>query len=244
MTNKAFMNSVKESLYKTIFPALVYCLSILFISSFAHALLYDFEDEAQEKDWNITDGEGGIRDGVFELQGGAEGQAIVGDANWTDYTITCKVKFFPECAGDTDAGIMYRVKDALTHYIYDFNLQQGFIWAARINGDYIQLGAGMTAPMALESDKWYELKVEVKGDDTIAYVDGEEKLAFSHKQLQADAKLDKGAVGIRIWNSHAMFDDFDVNGPGIQSSPVLPAGKLAITWGCLRYNSMGAWQEE
>jgi len=221
---------------------LVFYLCILFLTPSINALLYDFNDKAQEKDWNITDGQGGIKDGVFELQtAGVEGQAIMGDTNWTDYTITCKVRFFPECVGDTDAGIMYRVKDALTHYIYDFNLQQGFIWAARINGNYIQLGAGMIAPMALESDKWYELKVEVKGDDTIAYVDGEEKLAFSHKQLQADARLDKGAVGIRIWNSHAMFDDFEINGPGIQSSPVSPAGKLAIAWGYLRCNSIGAW---
>ena len=230
-----------KKLKLTIFPVLAYCLCILLVSSLAHALFYDFEDEAQESDWNITDGEGGIKDGVFELESAAEGQAIVGDANWTDYTISCKVRFFPECAGDTDAGIMYRVRDALTHYIYDFNLQQGFIWAGRINGNYIQFGAGMSAPMALEADKWYSLEVEVKGDDTTAYVDGEETLAFSHKQLQPGEMLNEGAVGIRIWNSHAAFDDFDVNGPGIQPSAVSPAGKLAITWGHLRVNSISAW---
>lgn len=212
------------------------CLGILLASAFAHALLYDFEDNAQEGDWEVTDGEGGIEDGVFVLQAGAEGQAIVGDTNWTDYTITCKVKFFPECTGDTDAGIMYRVQDALTHYIYDFNLQQGFIWAGRIDGNYIQGGAGMSAPMALESDKWYNLRVEVQGDDTIAYVDGEEMLAFSHEQLQAGEMLDNGAVGVRIWNSHAAFDDFELNGPGIKPSgmSVSPASRLAITWARLK----------
>jgi len=220
-----------------IFSVLVYCSGILLVSLLAHALLYDFEDEVQENDWNITDGEGGIKDGVFELESAAEGQAIMGDTDWTDYTITCKVRFFPECAGDTDAGIMYRVQDALTHYIYDFNLQQGFIWAGRINGNYIQGGPGMSVPMPLEIDKWYELKVEVVGDDTTAYVDGEEILALSHEQLQENERLDKGAVGVRIWNSHAAFDDFEINGPGIKPSglAVSPAGKLSTTWGSLKY---------
>jgi hypothetical protein len=210
LDGKRLKEEKMKNLNFTLCTVLVYCLSILFVSPFVHALLYDFEDKAQEKDWEITDGEGGIKNGVFELQSAAEGQAIMGDANWTDYTITCKVKFFPECAGDTDAGIMYRVKDALTHYIYDFNLDQGFIWAARINGNYVQAGAGMRIAMPLKTEKFYELKVEVKGDDAIGYVDGEKKLAFSHKQLQKDQILDKGAVGIRIWNSHAAFDDFEV----------------------------------
>ena len=223
-----------KELKLAIFPVLVYCSCALLMTPLANALLYDFEDEAQESDWNITDGEGGVNDGIFELESAAEGQAIMGDANWTDYTISCKVRFFPECAGDTDAGIMYRVRDALTHYIYDFNLQQGFIWAGRINGNYIQFGAGMSAPMALEADRRYSLEVEVKGNDTTAYVDGEEALAFSHKQLQPGEMLNEGAVGIRIWNSHAAFDDFEVNGPGIQPSAVSPMRKLATAWGDLR----------
>ncbi|MDQ1327756.1 MAG: pectate lyase [Candidatus Poribacteria bacterium] len=222
-----------KKLIFTIF--LVFCLFLL--SPSINALLYDFNDKVQEKDWNVTDGQGSIKDGIFELQAvGVEGQVIMGDTNWTDYTITCKVKFFPECVGDTDAGIMYRVKDRLNHYIYDFNLQQGFIWAGRINGNYIQQGEGMSAPMKLESDKWYELKVEVKEDDTNAYVDGKKTLTFSHKKLQAGERIDKGAVGIRIWSSHAAFDDFEVNGPGIKPSglAVSSTEKLAITWGKIK----------
>ena len=67
-------------------------------------------------------------------------------------------------------------------------------------------------------------------------VDGEELMEFSHKQLQENEMLDTGAVGVRIWNSHAVFEDFEVNGPGIKLSgaAVSPAGKLAITWGYLK----------
>lgn len=224
------LNEMERLRFATLL-VLLYSSVILLTASTAYALLYDFENKAQENDWNITDGQGEIKDGVFVLESNAEGQAIMGDTNWTDYTIICKVRFFPECAGDTDAGIMYRVKDAVNHYIYDFNLQQGFIWAGRINGNYIQQGEGMSAPMQLESDKWYELKVEVKGDETTAYVDGKQALAFSHKKLQPAEKFDKGAVGIRIWNSHAMFDDFDVNGTGIKPSAVSASRKLATLWG-------------
>jgi hypothetical protein len=213
---------------------LVSCLGILFISPFAHALLYDFEDKAQEKDWNITDGQGGIKGGVFEIQGATEGKASMGDTNWTDYTITCKVKFLDD--SNDNAGIIYRVKDTLNYYIYAFRLDQRFVWAGRITGNWIQFGAGMEVPFSTKKNQVYELKVEVNGDDTTAYVDGKETLAFSHKQLQKNEMLDKGAVGTRVWSSHAAFDDFEVNGPGIKRSgaAISPAGKLAIIWGCLK----------
>ena len=216
----------------TTFTVLVYCLSILFVSPFVHALLYDFEDKTQEKDWTVTEGQGGIKNGVFEFQG--IGEAIVGDDNWTDYTITCKVKYLDDAVGDTDAGIIYRVKDGLNHYMYCFNIEQGFYWCARINGNYINQ---TFAPFAAKNNQVYELKVEVKGDDTTAYVDGKEMLAFSHKQLQKNEMLDKGAIGVRIWNSHAVFDDFEVNGPGIKPSgaSVSSVGKLAIIWGNLKF---------
>ena len=55
----------------------------------------------------------------------------------------------------------------------------------------------------------------------------------------------RGAVGIRIWNSHAAFDDFEVNGPGIQASAVSPSGKLAAAWGRLKGNNdMISWKPQ
>lgn len=53
----------------------------------------------------------------------------------------------------------------------------------------------MVVPIPLEAKSWYELKVEVNGNDTIAYVDGEEIMIFSHEQLQENQIFDKGAVG-------------------------------------------------
>ena len=95
----------------------------------------------------------------------------------------------------------------------------------------------MVVPVPLETERWYELEVEVNGNDTTAYVDGEEIMTFSHEQLQENQIFDKGAVGIRIWNSHAMFDDFELNGPGIKLSgqALSPMGTLATTWGQVKF---------
>jgi hypothetical protein len=46
-----------------------------------------------------------------------------------------------------------------------------------------------------------------------------------------DDQLNAGMVGIRVYNAIMAIDDFDINGPGIQSSAVKPEGKVAVVWG-------------
>ena len=194
------------------------------------ALLYDFEDAGQMDDWEVTDGQGEMEGSAFVLQAdGGEGKAFVGSTDWTDYTITCKATMV---GGNNNYGVIYRYQDNVNYYMNSIKfVDQQATWAARISGNYLQGQAGMRLPFASEMNKQYELKIEVEGNQFKFYVDGEMVQEFSNDEF------DKGAVGLRVYSSHAVFDDFEVNGPGIPKSggaPVEPKWKLAIAWGNLK----------
>lgn len=205
----------------------VLLLGVILLAAPVYALLYDFEDEAQMDEWQVTDGQGKIENGVFSLEAaGGEGKAFVGETNWTDYTITCKATMV---GGNNNYGIIYRYQDSQNYYMNSikFSTQQA-TWAARINGTYLQGQAGMRLPFPSEMDTEYELKVEVVGQKFKFYVDGELVQEFTNDEFE------KGAVGIRVYDSQAIFNDFEVNGPGIPKSGgivVEPIKKLAVVWG-------------
>ena len=193
------------------------------------ALLYDFEDAGQMDDWQVTDGQGEMEGGAFVLQAaGGEGKAFVGNTDWTDYTITCKATMV---GGNNNYGVIYRYQDNVNYYMNSIKfVDQQATWAARINGNYLQGQAGMRLPFASEMNKQYELKIEVEGNRFKFYVDGELVQEFTNDEFE------KGAVGIRVYDSQAVFGDFEVNGLGILKSglAVAPTGKLAVAWGDIR----------
>lgn len=85
----------------------------------------------------------------------------------------------------------------------------------------------------LELNKWHHIKLEVKGDNFIFWVNG--KIALEHQ----DDVVKEGAVGLRLANYTARFDNVEISGPDVpditpptwKSRPVHPRGKLTATWG-------------
>ena len=63
------------------------------------ALLWDFNEKAQENDWKVISGTCKIDKNAYKISHNAEGLAIAGESNWTDYTITCKARLTE--AGET-----------------------------------------------------------------------------------------------------------------------------------------------
>ncbi len=209
---------------------LILFASLISLAPRVCALLYDFEDAGQMDDWEVTDGQGEMEGGAFVLQAdGGEGKAFTGNIDWTDYTITCKATMV---GGNNNYGVIYRYQDNVNYYMNSIKfVDQQATWAARISGNYLQGQAGMRLPFASEMNKQYELKIEVEGNQFRFYVDGEMVQEFSNDEFG------KGAVGLRVYSSQAVFDDFEVNGPGIPKSggaSVKPEWKLAIAWGDLK----------
>ena len=83
------------------------------------ALLWDFNEKAQENDWKVISGTCKIDKNAYKISHNAEGLAIAGESNWTDYTITCKARLTE--AGETFNNIAICVRtsdDGMSEYIF------------------------------------------------------------------------------------------------------------------------------
>ena len=204
---------------------------LLFFASLptkSDALLWDFNDKAQEADWKVISGVGEIDKDAYKLSDpGGEALAIAGDSNWTDYTITGKARL-TEPGGFNNISIAFRASDDGTSE-YMFMLEGGrqqAEWWKKVAGTYTEIKVDA---LNIDTKGWFNFKVVVEGNTFEGYYEGELISAIEDKDLK------KGKVGVRIFGCTSHIDDFDVNGTGIPpTSPVELAGKLAATWGRLK----------
>ena len=212
---------------KTLFiVSIVYLVFMVFSIQSAFGLLYNFDNANQEKDWKIFAGKGAIKDGkyIIEKTDAADGVAAIGNMDWTDCTVTCKATMLE---GSTDnIGLVWRLTDSKTLYVISLRFDQQIGYCGCINGAWMNGGSPIN-PIAFNTKigKEYQLKLVVKGSSFQFYVDGEDMGEWK------DDQLNTGMVGIRVYNAIMAVDDFDINGPGIQSSAVEPKGKVAVVWG-------------
>lgn len=205
-------------------------LSILLLMVFpvvSHALIWDFNDKAQEANWVVISGICEIDDGAYKISDpGAEGLAITGESNWTDYTISCKARL-TEPAGFNNIAIAFRASDdGQSEYMLMLEGgRQQAEWWKKVGGGYTEI---QTDPLEIDTKDWFNFKVVVKGDTFECYYEDELISEIEDKDLES------GKVGVRIFGCTSHIDDFDINGPGIPTTGVEAKGKLAATWGGIK----------
>ena len=206
------------------------CFLLFFasLSTKSTALLWDFNDKAQEADWKVMSGVGEIDKDAYKLSDpGGEALVIAGDSNWTDYTIAGKARL-TEAGGFQNISIAFRASDdGASEYMFMLEGgRQQAEWWKKIAGTYTEI---QSDALNIDTKDWFSFEVVVKGNTFEGYYEGELISAIEDKDLK------KGKVGARIYGCTSHIDDFDVNGPSIPpTSPVEPAGKLAATWGRLK----------
>ena len=198
--------------------------------SFAGEQLWTF-DSGSADDWSVANGNWSVTDGVYKLTKGAAAEhSLVGDADWTDYTIDAKVRVDE----GNWAGIAFRAKSEMEYYVYYFNVPDNKTelwrhktggWTARDN-----LGQLPGKNVKIERGNWYDVKVIVEGDTLGLSINGE---------MQGEVKdgmYTAGQAGVWGWETGVSFDDFKVSGPDIEGggTPVEPLDKLATTWGRIK----------
>ena len=204
-----------------------FLLFLASVSSKSDALLWDFNDKAQEADWKVISGDCGIDKDTYKISDpGGEALAIAGDSNWTNYTVSCKARL-TQPGGFNNIAIAFRASDdGASEYMFMMEGgRQQAEWWKKIGGTYTEIKVD---PLQIDTKGWFHFKVIVKGDTLEGYY--EDKFISTIE----DKDLKKGKVGVRIYGCTAHIDDFDVGGPGIPSSPVEGAGKIAIIWGRLK----------
>ncbi len=216
---------------KRIFSIMLgFCFIVVVAStSFAGEQLWNFDSHADG--WTVANGNWSVSDGVYKLATGAQAEhSLVGDVNWTDYTIEAKVRIDE----GNWAGIAFRAKSEMEYYVFYFNVPDNKteLWRHKTGGWTARDNIGQLPGknVTIERGKWHDMKVTVGGDIMALSIDDEEQGEF------VDAVYGAGQVGLWGWQTGASFDDFTVSGDDIEGdgTPVEPLDKLATTWGRIK----------
>jgi WD40 repeat protein len=146
----------------------------------------------------------------------AECQLVFGDFTWKDYDFTCEAK---KVEGNSEFALSYCVTSESCSL---FNL--GAFNNTRDYTSFCERGNFAIREQrnnSLEKDRWYKLKVELRGGHRRLFLGDE--LVFEYD----DPRSTQGAVGFRTWGIAARFRKIRVTDPGGQvlfhGLPALPA---------------------
>ncbi|WP_178021325.1 DUF1080 domain-containing protein [uncultured Paenibacillus sp.] len=166
-----------------------------------------FSDDFEDNDFSHWTVSGGVwslvTDGSLALsQNTPSGEALAyaGDASWTDYSYSARVKLLTATG---NAGLVFRYADHSNYYTLRLN----------DSGDKVELykksGGTMTlvssASYAVTPGQWAAMKVTVSGNAITGFVDGVQLLQWTDP-----SPLPAGKIGIRMHTSAARMDDVKV----------------------------------
>ncbi len=133
-------------------------------------------------------------------------KALVRGLEWSDFTTQVRVQVKE---GNRDAGLLFRVRrpaigyDAQKGYFAGIIPQTGKVVLGKTDGTRWQELA--IADHKLASGQWYTLRVEAIGRRIRVSVDDARGIEV------ADDTYSKGMIGVRVVDTHALFDDFKVS---------------------------------
>ncbi len=131
-------------------------------------LAHDFANGRQG--WNTQGGNWQVKDGAFrQTADGNDRRAVAGDTSWTDYTYTLKAR---KISGDEGFLIMFQVQDRDNWAWWNIggwgNSQHAIEQSAQ--GGKSTLGRAVRGQV--ETGRWYDVRVELKGARILCYLDG------------------------------------------------------------------------
>lgn len=110
------------------------------------------------------------RDGLLIQRASEENpRATVGEPTWTDYTVEVKAL---KTAGDEGFLVLARADDKGNYVWFNVGGWGNSRTSIERQTDAGKEEIGKSADFRVESDRWYDLKLEVKGDEIKGYVDG------------------------------------------------------------------------
>lgn len=132
-------------------------------------------------------------------------KALVRGCEWVDLRAGVRIRF---ASGDRDAGILFRVQEPALGY----DAQKGY-FAGLIPGTRLVVlgktdGTNWTeiarAEHAFDAKEWQDLAVEARGERIVVSV-GDKPVIDAR-----DGQYARGLVGVRVVDTHALFDEFKV----------------------------------
>ncbi len=120
--------------------------------------------------WRQKGGKWDVKDGALQqTQMATELRATTGDGSWQDYTINLKAR---KIRGDEGFMILFHYRDGQNFGWFNVGGWGNGEAGIEQTEDGSRFTIGERVPFTVETGKWYDLKVEVKGRDVSCYVDG------------------------------------------------------------------------
>jgi len=111
--------------------------------------------------WKAVHGDWKVQDGAFRQSGGGDNLfAIAGDPSWSEYTYTLKAR---KLGGAEGFLIMFQVKDEKNWVWWNIGGWSNSKHAVERSKDGSKTTLGREAGGNVETGRWYDIKVELKG---------------------------------------------------------------------------------
>jgi alpha-L-arabinofuranosidase len=172
-----------------------------------------FEEPPREPTpgWLSFGGEWSVYDGVCSVKADAGAKLVRTEPTIGDGTVECDLRLDDD-KGD-NAGLILRVQrprngaDVFVGYEVSLSARGGYLRLGRHRNDWKLI---KDVPVHIKSGEWHHLKAELSGHDLRVFLDGAKSPAISYSDDQA--AIDRGAVGLRTWQSNASFRRVVVDG--------------------------------
>ena len=114
--------------------------------------------------WKTVRGKWEVVEGALRQTGNEEGaRALIGDPAWSDYTLTLRAR---KLGGGEGFLILFGVPDASTRSWWNLGG-----WGNTGSAIEAPATSGDRVPVTLETGRWYDLRIELKGNTIRAYLD-------------------------------------------------------------------------
>ena len=132
--------------------------------------LYASDFETGAKEWTPVGGEWKLVDGYLrQAAGGSNRRAVTGDSAWSDYTYTLKAR---KLGGAEGFLILFSVKSGEDFVWWNIGGWGNTRHAIEVGSDGGKSIAGKEVTGSVETGRWYDVRVELKGQNVKCYLDG------------------------------------------------------------------------
>jgi alpha-L-arabinofuranosidase len=128
-------------------------------------VLFSSDFSANSDGWRlIGNGDWHVADGILRQSGGNENvRAIAGDRSWTDYTLSLKAR---KLGGNEGFLVLFHMNDDSTKNWWNIGGWDNTASAIELENNVVS-----RTPANIETGRWYDLRVAVKGSHVQCYLD-------------------------------------------------------------------------
>jgi len=184
--------------------------------------------------WDFPNGAWRSDGGVFKpVNGDSETWAFTGDPKWTDYTVNVKAR---KTGGTEGFIVVWHAADERNYHWWNIGGWGNTRTSVEVAHDGSRIPFGDPSNFSVETNRWYDLRVEVKGNHALCYIDdklindaNDDEVRSQNLFTSANYINSSGEVVIKVVNLGDEDLDTSLKLNGVQS--VAPVGKAIVLQG-------------